>query len=194
MFSNCIPVLLRVFFLIFNKWLLQPLIYYNFAVLRTLRLFEPRPLWNRVGGFWSGRSLPVGFQVVLFGPKTVRKTVGRHATDSEKIRRHGHRDIHRSAGLSTSGPVKRTGFGHAGDDIADQAEFHRKIVGDREDGEGHARRKRDQWRVPRDQTPGKPGNREHLRGNVRHPRPGFGSSDHRDSSVQIVITDIWPGT
>jgi len=73
----------------------------------------------------------VRFPGVLPGSQTIRQTVGRHAIDPEKIRRHGHRDIHRPAGVSASGQVEGTRIGPAGNDIVDKEEFHRQIVGHR---------------------------------------------------------------
>lgn len=127
--------------------------------------------------------MPVRFPVVLSGPQTVRQTVGRHTTDPKEICRHGDRNIHRVAGVSTSGQVKGTRAGGDGNDIADKEELHRKIVGNREVGEGHARRQRHQRRVPRDQTSHQPGDREHLRRDLRHPRADIGQGDHRHTSV-----------
>jgi len=94
-----------------------------------------------MGSFRGGRSMFVCFPGVLSGSQTIRQTVGRHATNPEKIRRHGHRDIHWPASVSASGQVKGTRISHAGNDIVDKEELDRQIVGHREVGEGHARGK-----------------------------------------------------
>jgi len=112
-----------------------------------------------VGSFRGGGGVLVRFPGVLPGSQTIRQTVGRHATDPEEIRRHGHRDIHRPAGVSAGGQVEGTRIGHAGNDIVDKEELHGQIVGHREVGAGHARGKRYQRRVPRDPTSRKSGNR-----------------------------------
>lgn len=105
-------------------------------------MFEPRPVRNCVGSFRGGRSMLVRFPGVLPGSQTIWQTVGRHATYPEKIRRHGHGDIYRPAGVSASGQVKGTRIGHTGNDIVDKEKLNRQIVGHREVGEGHARGKR----------------------------------------------------
>lgn len=162
----------------------------SFVLYRTLRLSESRPVWNRLGSFRSCRSLLVRVPFLLSGPKTVRETIGWHAADPDEIRGHGHRNIHRPAGVPAGGPVKGTGVGHTGNDFVDQTELNGEGVGDRQEGSGYTRGERDKRRVPHYQTPDKLGDGEHVRRNVRYSRVGVGKSDHRDPSVPIVIQDF----
>ena len=80
--------------------------------------------------------------------------------------------------------------GRAGDDFADQAQFLRQIIGNRQDRARHARRQRGFRRVPRHAPPHESGGGKHLRGYARRTRTHSGPRPDRPAGIHRLTRAI----